>query len=399
MARQGGGATAARPPVPDPPSPSPSPAPAAGNGTPGAEERAYFASQAQLVWRKFRRHKLALMAIVVLGALYFVSIFAEFCTPYPALHRFKDFGEAPPTRIRIVSPTRGLSRPFVFAAVRELDKATFKYQYIQQRDQEHVIRFFVRSAEPFTLLGFIPWNIRLFGIEDPSVPLFLFGSDKLGRDVFSRIFYAGRISLFIGFGGVFVSFILGVILGGISGYYGGVVDEAIQRVIEMLLSIPGIPLWIALSAALPHEWGILYIYFAITLILAVQGWTGLARVVRGKLISLREEDFVMAAQVAGAKNGAIIRRHLIPGFTSYLITHLTLAIPGMIIGETALSFLGLGIRPPAVSWGTLLQDAQSISALGLQPWLLIPGAFVLLAVMMFNFVGDGLRDAADPYAT
>ena len=370
---------------------------AAAGGTSGAE-RAYVASQTQLVWRRFRRHKLALMAIVVLGALYFMSIFAEFFTPYPASHRFKEFGEAPPTRVRIISPTRGLSRPFVFTAARELDTATFKYQYTEQRDQEHVIRFLVRSDE-FKLLGFIPWNTRLFGLDDPSVPLFLFGSDKLGRDVFSRIFFAGRISLFIGLGGVFVSFILGVIFGGISGYYGGVVDDVIQRVIEMLLSIPGIPLWIALSAALPHDWGILKIYFAITLILALQGWTGLARVVRGKLISLREEDFVMAAQVAAAKNGAIIRRHLIPGFTSYLITHLTLAVPGMIIGETALSFLGLGIRPPAVSWGTLLQDAQSISALGLQPWLMIPANFVVLAVLMFNFIGDGLRDAADPYAT
>ena len=365
--------------------------------TSGAE-RAYLASQRQLVWRRFRRHKLALVAVVVLAVLYLTSIFAEFFTPYPALHRFKEFGEAPPTRIRVISPERGLSRPFVFTTVRELDKATFKYRYIEQRDQEHVIRFLVRSDEPFTLLGFIPWNTRLFGIEDASVPLFLFGSDRLGRDVFSRTFFAGRISLFIGFGGVFVAFVLGVIFGGISGYYGGVVDNVIQRIIEMLLSIPDIPLWIALSAALPHDWGILRIYFAITLILAVQRWTWLARAVRGKLISLREEDFVMAARVAAAKNGTIIRRHLIPGFTSYLITHLTLAIPGMIIGETALSFLGLGIRPPAVSWGTLLQDAQSISVLALQPWLVIPGAFVFLAVLMFNFIGDGLRDAADPYA-
>ena len=365
----------------------------------GAEERTYVASQAQLVWRRFRRHKLALMAILVLAALYLASIFAEFVTPYAALHRFKEYGEAPPTRIHFVSPTRGLSRPFVFATARELDKATFKYRYIPQRDQEHTIRFLVRAEEPFHLLGFIPWQVKLFGVDDASVPLFLFGSDRLGRDVFSRIFYAGRISLFIGFGGVFVAFVLGVILGGISGYYGGVADDVIQRVIDMLLSIPTIPLWIALSAALPHDWGILKIYFAITLILALLAWPGLARVVRGKLISLREEDFVMAAQVAAARNGAIIRRHLIPGFTSYLITHLTLAIPAMIIGETALSFLGLGIRPPAVSWGTLLQDAQSISALGLQPWLMIPGAFVLLAVLMFNFIGDGLRDAADPYAT
>ena len=370
---------------------------AALDGTARAE-RAFLASQRQLVWRRFRRHKLALAAVVVLGALYFVSIFAEFFTPYPALHRFKEFGEAPPVRVRIFSPTRGLSRPFVFAAARELDTETFKYRYIDQRDRELVIRFLVRSGEPFTLLGFIPWNTRLFGLDDPSVPLFLFGSDRLGRDVFSRTLFAGRISLLIGFGGVFVSFILGVIFGGISGYYGGVVDNVIQRVIEMLLSIPNIPLWIALSAALPPEWGILRIYFSITLILALQGWTGLARVVRGKLISLREEDFVMAAQVAAAKNGAIIRRHLIPGFTSYLITHLTLAVPAMIIAETALSFLGLGIRPPAVSWGTLLQDAQSISVLALQPWLMIPAAFVVLAVMTFNYVGEGLRDAADPYA-
>ena len=373
---------------------------AAANGTPAASgaERAFIASQWQLVWRRFRRHKLALVAVAVLGSLYFVSIFAEFFSPYSALHRFKEFGEAPPVRVRFISPTRGLGRPFVFAVARELDKATFKYQYTEDREQEHVIRFLVRSDEPFHLLGFIPWNTRLFGLEDSSVPLFLFGSDRLGRDVLSRIFFAGRISLFIGLGGVFVSFILGVILGGISGYYGGVADDVIQRVIEMLLSIPTIPLWIALSATLPHEWGILNIYFAITLILALQGWTGLAREVRGKLISLREEDFVMAAQVAAATNGAIIRRHLVPGFTSHLITRLTLAVPYMIIGETALSFLGLGIRPPAVSWGTLLQEAQSISVLGLQPWLLIPAAFVVVAVMMFNFIGDGLRDAADPYA-
>ena len=389
--------TRVRPPAAEPAATSP--ATTAVSEETGAEERTYVASQAQLVWRRFRRHKLALMAILVLAALYLASIFAEFVTPYAALHRFKEYGEAPPTRIHFVSPTRGLSRPFVFATARELDKATFKYRYIPQRDQEHTIRFFVRAEEPFHLLGFIPLQVKLFGVEDASVPLFLFGSDRLGRDVFSRIFYAGRISLFIGFGGVFVAFVLGVILGGISGYYGGVVDDVIQRVIEMLLSIPTIPLWIALSAALPHDWGILKIYFAITLILALLAWPGLARVVRGKLISLREEDFVMAAQVAAARNGAIIRRHLIPGFTSYLITHLTLAIPAMIIGETALSFLGLGIRPPAVSWGTLLQDAQSISALGLQPWLMIPGAFVLLAVLMFNFIGDGLRDAADPYAT
>ena len=240
---------------------------------------------------------------------------------------------------------------------------------------------------------------KFFGLENRDVPLLLFGSDRLGRDVFSRILYAGRISLFIGFGGVLITFILGSILGGISGYYGGIVDDIIQRIIEVLISVPDIPIWIALSAALPREWGTIKIYFAITLILAIRGWTGLARVVRGKIISLREEEFALAAKAAGASDTRIIFRHLLPAFVSYLIVHITLAIPGMILGETALSFLGLGIRPPAVSWGTLLQDAQDITVLANFPWLLIPALFVVIAILMFNFVGDGLRDAADPYAS
>lgn len=362
------------------------------------QERLYYAPQRVLVWHAFTKHRLALFALYALLLLYVLSIFADFFAPFGSLERFGQFDGAPPTRVHFVSEERGLTRPFVYATARQLDTATFKYVYVEDPSQEHVIRFFVETP-PYQLLGFIPMKVKFFGLEDRSVPLFLFGADRLGRDVFSRILYAGRISLFIGFGGVIFTFILGTVLGGISGFFGGVVDDIIQRIIEVLISVPDIPLWIALSAALPRDWGTINIYFAITLILAVRGWTGLARVVRGKIISLREEEFALAAKAAGASDARIIFRHLVPAFTSYLIVYITLAIPGMILGETALSFLGLGIRPPAVSWGTLLQDAQNITALANFPWLLTPAAFVVLAILFFNFVGDGLRDAADPYSS
>lgn len=362
------------------------------------QESLYYASQGKLVWHAFKKHKLALFALVVLTILYIISIFADFFAPFDSLERFKDFNDAPPTGIHFVGEDGTLGRPFIYEIVRELNKETFKYEYAEDETKTHPIRFFVQT-EPYELLGFISMQHKFFGLENREVPLFIFGSDRLGRDVFSRILYAGRISLFIGFGGVIITFILGSILGGISGYYGGVVDDIIQRIIEVLISVPDIPIWIALSAALPREWGTINIYFAITLILAIRGWTGLARVVRGKIISLREEEFALAAKAAGASDRRIIFRHLLPAFISYLIVHITLAIPSMILGETALSFLGLGIRPPAVSWGTLLQDAQDITVLANFPWLLTPALFVVIAILMFNFVGDGLRDAADPYAS
>ena len=230
-----------------------------------------------------------------------------------------------------------------------------------------------------------------------EAPFFIFGTDKFGRDLCTRILYASRISLSVGLVGVAVSFILGVLLGGISGYYGGTPDVVIQRIIEFLMSLPSIPVWMALAAVLPKKWSTIQIYFAITIILSIIGWTGLARVVRGKLLELREADFVMAAKICNAGEGRIIARHLLPSFMSYLIVSLTMAIPGMILGETSLSFLGLGIRAPAVSWGTLLQDAQNIQTMVIYVWLLLPGLFVFIAVLMFNFLGDGLRDAADPY--
>ena len=254
---------------------------------------------------------------------------------------------------------------------------------------------FTRGA-PYKLWSLLPMDRHLFGVEEPG-RIFLFGTDKLGRDLFSRTIYAARISLSIGLVGVAFSFVLGCVLGGISGYFGSKTDLVIQRIIEIFMSLPHIPLWIALAAALPREWSVIKTYFAITVILSLVGWTTLARVVRRKLISLREEDFILAARISGMRSGSIILRHLLPSFMSYLVVNLTLAVPSMILGETALSFLGLGIRPPAVSWGALLKSAQQVNVVALYPWLLIPGLLVIVTGLAFNFLGDGLRDAADPY--
>ncbi len=357
------------------------------------EDRYYYASQWELIWWRFSRHKVALFAAGVIILLYLGAIFADFISPYDMDRRFEGYQAAPPTPLHLIRPDGGI-QPYIFGLTRKLDQKTFKWMYMEDPNQIYPIRFFVHGDE-YKLLGLFKTDIHLFGVE--GAPIFLFGTDRLSRDLFARTWFGARISLSIGLVGVFLSFTLGVILGGISGYFGGVVDDAIQRVIDFLLAIPGLPLWMTLSAALPRDWPTLKLYFAITIILSVLGWTGLARVVRGKILQLREEDYTLAAQGAGASDWRIITRHLLPGFTSHLIVSITFSIPAMILNETALSFIGLGIQPPAVSWGTLLQDAQNLTAVAQQAWLLIPALFVITTVIMFNFVGDGLRDAADPY--
>ena len=360
-----------------------------------AEESYYIATQWQLMRRRLKRHKLALGGIAVLFVAYFCALFAEVVATEDIYKRHVAYMYCPPQQIHILHEG-SLQRPFVYGLTAFRDPVTFERLYHEDRSRRYPIRLFVEGQSDYEMWGLFASRRRLFGVEAPGV-YFPFGTDKLGRDIYSRTIHAARISLSIGFVGVALSFFLGCVLGGISGYYGGAADMFIQRVIEFLLSIPTIPLWMALAAAVPAEWPPLHTYFAITIILSVIGWCGLARVVRGKLISLREEDYVLAALVAGASSASIIRRHLLPAFLSYLIVNMTLAIPGMILGETALSFLGLGLRAPVVSWGVLLSDAQDVKVVILYPWLLIPGILIILVVLAFNFLGDGLRDAADPY--
>ena len=358
-------------------------------------ESFYYASGFQLTWRAFKRHKLAIMGISVLVILYSLAMFSGFFSPYGVRTRIPGYRNTPPTRIHFFSEKSGFRRPYVYALDHKLNPETFLDEYTEDRSKEYTIHFFVKG-EPYKLLGLFPTNIHFFGSE---VPIFLFGTASLSRDLFSRTLYGGRVSLSIGLAGVFVSFLLGIFFGGISGYSGGVVDEIVQRTVDLLICIPTLPLWMVLSAAVPRNWSVTKTYFAITLVLAVVGWCGLARVVRGKLLSLREEEFAVAAKISGNTEFRIIGRHLLPNFLSYLIVYLTLAVPTMILGETALSFLGVGMQAPAVSWGVLLKDCQNLTDIAFHLWKLIPGIFVVITVLMFNFVGDGLRDAADPYKT
>lgn len=363
-----------------------------------AKQALYTASQWKLMRMKFRKHKPAQLALAVLTCLYLVAAFCEVVAPYRTDRDFPKHLFAPPTRLRFFAEegeTRRFVGPFVYGLTGTVDK-NFNRVFEVNRAERFPLRFWVQGDE-YKLWGIWRTDRHLFGVDEPGY-LFLFGTDRLGRDVFSRVIYGARISLTIGLLGVLMSFLFGLLIGGVSGYFGGLVDEIIQRTIDLLVSIPTLPLWMALAAAVPREWTTIQTYFAITIVLSIVGWAGLARTVRGKLLALREEDFTIAARVSGVSEWRIITRHLLPLFLSYIVVAVTLAIPHMILGETALSFLGLGLQPPAVSWGVLLKDAQQIVSVALRPWLLLPALFVIMTVLMFNFLGDGLRDAADPYS-
>ena len=360
------------------------------------DERFYLASQWQLMWRKFRRHRLAIVGGATVLLLYGAGICAGFLAPYDPRQRLAKLKDHPPMRLRLVDADGRLHlRPFVYRIDTSQDPDTWEPIFVEDPSTRYPVRLFSRGWE-YRLWGLFPSRRHLFTVEAPGV-LLLLGSDTLGRDLFSRNLHAARLSLSVGLIGVAMSFVLGCVVGGLAGFYGGTVDLLVQRLIEFLIAIPKIPLWLALAAALPAEWPVVRVYFGITILLSLVGWTTLARVVRGKLLQVREEDFTMAAKVAGASDGLIIVRHLLPSFISYLIVNITLEVPQMILGETALSFLGVGLREPAISWGVLLQDAQNIRTISLHPWLLLPALFVVVTVLAFNFVGDGLRDAADPY--
>lgn len=359
-------------------------------------DKQYMASQWGLMYKKLKKHKLARISMVVLGIFYFLILFGQFVAPQGLESYDSSYMNCPPTAIHWVDSDGNFHlRPFVYGIEQTRDPETFQKIYKSNTDEIYPLHFFVRGEE-YRFLGLFKSDIHLFCAKKPG-SIFLFGTDGLGRDMFSRIVLGGQISLTVPLVGVSISFIIGLIVGSISGYFGGIADFLIQRLIEVMKSFPSVPLWMALSAAIPPEIPVVQMYLFIIIILSFKRWTGLARVVRGKFISLRNEDFVMAAKVSGVKDIKIIATHLIPGFISYLIVNMTLGIPGMIIGETSMSFLGLGIRPPATSWGVLLKEAQQIQNVATYPWKLIPLLFVVIAVLSFNFLGDGLRDAADPY--
>ncbi len=359
------------------------------------QEKYYFASQWRLIWWRLRKHRLAMISLWFLVGLYGVIPFVEVLAPYALRTRHPDYVFSPPQRVHLFHDGR-LVGAFVYGYTMTLDMQTLKRQYREDRSRLYRVQLVTRG-EPYQFWGLWRTDWHLVGIEEGG-SLFLLGTDRLGRDMLSRIIYGARISLTVGLIGISVSFVLGLIFGGLSGYYGGGIDMVIQRLIEVIRSFPELPLWMALSAALPTRLEPLLVYVGITIILGVIDWTGLARSVRGKLLALREEDFATAALLMGGSPAYVIRKHLLPAFTSHLIVSATLSIPRMILGETALSFLGLGLRPPITSWGVLLTEAQNMNAVALYPWLMAPVLAVVLTVLTFNFLGDGLRDAADPYA-
>lgn len=358
------------------------------------QERYYQAGQWTIIWWKFRRHRLALASGVLLLAFYLIVLFAEFIAPYNLHSRNTQHIHAPPQALHLFHEGEFIG-PFVYGYDYRLNMQNLQREYVPNPEKVQPLRFFC-SGDSYEFWGLFEADLHLICAAEGGT-LFLAGTDRLGRDMFSRIIYGARVSMTIGLIGVALTFVLGLLFGGLAGYYGGLVDEAVQRAIEILRSFPTIPLFMTLSAILPVTWSPILVFFGISIILALLEWPDLARAVRSKLLSLREEDFATAAQLMGASPLRIIGRHLLPSFTSHLIASASLAIPTMILAETALSFLGLGLRPPVTSWGVLLTEAQNINVVALYPWLMLPVVPVILVVLAFNFLGDGLRDAADPY--
>jgi peptide/nickel transport system permease protein len=363
------------------------------------EAQLYVASQYQLMWWRFTKHRVAVASGIIVILIYLVALVPEILAPYPPDVVNARYLYAPPQALHLFTTTDGGIRfaPYVFGYKSVVDAAAGRRTFTIDETQVVPVGMFVQGT-PYRLLGLIPMDRHLFGPIQSDQPMYLLGADRLGGDMLSRVIYGTRISMSIGLVGVTLSLVLGVLLGGMSGFYGGAVDTVIQRVIEFLRSIPTIPLWMGLAAALPTNWPPLRIYFGITIILSLIGWTGLARVVRGRFLAMRTEEFVTAAELDGASDLRIIVRYMAPSFASHIIAATTLAIPAMIIAETSLSFLGLGLQPPLVSWGTLLKEAQSVRSVLQAPWQLWPAAAVMVAVLALNFLGDGLRDAADPYS-
>ncbi len=363
------------------------------------EKKVYVASYWKLMWWRFLRHRLAVVSAVIVLLLYLVAAFAEVVAPYDPEETFAKYKLVPPTPIHFFDEAGNWQGPFVYQIKRDRDPETLRSIYTEDKSVIYPIQFWVEGSE-YKLWGLWPMKTRLFGldVEHSEQGIFLLGGDRLGRDLFSRLCYGARISLTIGLVSVIISLVLGIFLGGISGYYGGAIDNTVQRLIEFIRSVPEIPLVMGLAAALPADWPVVRLYFGVTVVLSFIGWTGLARVVRGRFLSLREEDFVMAARLSGASEQRIIFCHMLPSFLSHIIASLTLAIPAIILSETGLSFIGLGLRAPAISWGVLLQEAQNVRSMALAPWVLTPGIAVVITVLAFNFLGDGIRDAADPYA-
>lgn len=358
------------------------------------------ASAWRLFWLRFRRHRIAVASLWIVLGLYGVAAFAEFLAPHPPDRTMGRYTYAPPQPFGLfwTDPATGETRfrPHVAGYRVEMDRVALRRSFVPDPTRPVDVGFLVRT-DPYLLWGVVPFEHRLVGPVDPSQPFFLLGADRLGRDVLSRTIHGTRISLSVGLIGVALSLMLGIAIGGIAGYMGGLVDAAVQRVSDVLRSLPTIPLWLGLAAALPRDWSPLTVYLAITVLLSLVGWIELARVVRGRFLALRGEDFVLAARIEGMHPARIVLRHMVPSVTSHVIATATLAVPAMILAETALSFLGLGLQPPMVSWGVLLQEAQNIRSVAAAPWLFVPGGAVVVAVLCMNFLGDGLRDAADPY--